>query len=111
MRIATILPLEEYWTMIRKGIAANHTKEQIREDLVTAMRGEMIQQTLIRTGYENVNDIPSTGKAEQISKSIIDQTQKKWNSLVKRCAKYKETQDMITQEDLLTLEKDRQPSA
>lgn len=110
-RMVTIRTVDMYWKdFVIHGIDAHWGAEKTRNKLLEAFRQEILGQVLMQTGYDNVQDIPQTKEFERISKNILDQTQKRWNSLVKRCKKYRETQDILKEDDLTTIDLNKQPA-
>ncbi len=104
-RMVSIRTVDMYWKdFVIHGIDAHWGAEKTRNKLLDAFRQEMLGQILMQSGYDNVAQIPDDKENERIARNVMDQTQKRWNSLVKRCRKYKETQDILKEEDLMAID-------
>ena len=85
---------------IIRGLQENVSKIDIQANLIDAMRKEIFGQMMLRMKVDDIRDAPQTPENEKIVLSISDQAHKKWVSLVKECRKYKETMDIIAEDDL-----------
>jgi len=111
-RMIPIRTVDMYWKdFVIHGIDAKWGAEKIKKKLLDAFRQEILQQVMLRTGYDNIQEIPQEKQFEDISKSVLAQTQKRWDSLVKRCRKYKETADIISEKDLMEMDLNAQENA
>lgn len=111
-RMVSIRTVDMYWKdFVIHGIDAHWGAEKTRSKLLSAFRQEMLGQILMQSGFDNVAQIPNDDKNERIAKNVMSQTQKRWNSLVKRCKKYKETEDILKEEDLMTIDLNKEETA
>ena len=102
-----ILSVTQYWNnYILEGLQNGRSPSFIRNTLKEAFVKEMVGLARMRMKLSDPNDIPDTPSNRATAANIARQTKQKWNALCKRCAKYKETKDICSPEDLVIKESD-----
>lgn len=109
MKLIPIRTVDMYWKdFVIHGIDAGWGKEKTKAKLRAAFREEILGQFRMRTGHDDIQSVPNDEASKKIAESIMDQTRKRWASLVRRCNKYRETKDIITMDDLLNMGQEAQ---
>ena len=89
--------------IVIEGLKNGQDLKAIKANLLEAMRKEIFDQMMWRLHVDDIREAPQTEKNEKIVENITKQAMLKWKSLIRECNMYKETLNLITEEDLATI--------
>lgn len=89
--------------IVMEGLKNGQDLKAIKANLLEAMRKEIFDQMMWRLHVDDIREAPQTEKNEKIVENITKQAMLKWKSLIRECNMYKETLNLITEEDLATI--------
>ena len=83
------------------GIGKGADRWQVKRDILDEFRREIFNLSVMRLGPEIFsNEWQGTDEDRKKLENILDNARKKWKSLCKEFAKYKETSDLLYENDL-----------
>jgi primosomal protein N' len=89
--------------VIIDGITKHESYDDIRDRVVTVFRDEVMGQMKWRLKVDDLDDAPQTPENEEIVLKITEQAKKKWTALRRMCNRYKQTLNLLADEDLATI--------
>ena len=86
--------------IVVEGLDRGMNEEALHERLCDEFRRELFEQMIFRLRVEDLAKAEPTKKNVGLVKSILEQTAKKWVTLIRRWQKYEETKNLISTKDL-----------
>lgn len=105
-----VMTMKDYFNKYAiEGLVKNGaSKTAVKEQLLDAFRRETFNTASIMVGSQVFNDkYEASDKDKQKLNNILKNTNKKWKSLVKEFAKFKETCGFLTEDDFMKYMNDR----
>lgn len=92
--------IKYYFKKYGERVAKGDRIDSVKSDLANEFKQEILDQIRFKTGFDDLNGIPNTGKNNELVVNIVENARKKWMSIIAKFDMYRETHGMLSLNDI-----------